>query len=236
MRARLDIVRAWQAKHERVYFYASAGKCAKVASWKQAARTELAQAIPGVDYAGALLDMVKAFERVPLDWLVRQGVKYSYPMQVLALSIRAYQLPRTILVEGVCSDLIIALRGITAGAGHATIELRLLLIQWVDETLTLYMVTISIYVDDASIEATGSSKFVRHNVSGATKHFTDAMKEVGMEWSPSKNAIVAPCKDTALAIIAHSHISRYSSRGGPNLLVVHLGAARSVMFRFRGLV
>ena len=84
-------------------------------------------------------------------------------------------------MDGVCSDLIIALRGITAGAGHATIELRLLLIQWVDETLTLYMVTISIYVDDASIEATGSSKFVRHNVSDATKHFTDAMKEVSSQ-------------------------------------------------------
>jgi hypothetical protein len=201
MRARLVIVRAWQAAHERVYFYAGAGKCAKVASWKQAARAELARAIPQVDYAGALLDMVKAFERVPLEWLVRQGKKYAYPMQILALSIKAYQLPRTVVIDGICSALVLALRGITAGAGHATVELRLLIIQWVDETLTLFMVTISVYVDDASIEAAGSSKFVRHHVAGATKYFTEAMREVGMEWSPSKNAVLAAKKETATAII-----------------------------------
>ena len=43
---------------------------------------------------------------------------------------------------------------------------------------------------------------MRHNVSGATRYFTDAMKELGMGWSTSKHAVVAPCKDIALAIIA----------------------------------
>jgi hypothetical protein len=62
MRARLEVVRTWQNKHERIYFYAGPGKGAKVASWKQAARAELAQAIPGTDYACSLLDIVKAFE------------------------------------------------------------------------------------------------------------------------------------------------------------------------------
>ena len=129
MRARLHVVRAWQDKHERIYFYAGPTKGAKVASWKQAARAELAQAIPGVDTVSPLLDMVKAFERVPLDWLVRQGVRSAYPMQILLLSIRAYQLPRTIVIDGVCSHTRLALRGKTAGAGHARVELRLLIIQ-----------------------------------------------------------------------------------------------------------
>jgi hypothetical protein len=208
MRARLDVVRAWQTAHERIYFYGGRGKSSKVASWKQAARAELAQAVPNTDWAGSYLDMVKAFERVPLDWLVRQGRKYSYPMQVLALSIRAYQLPRTIIIDGVCSALVLALRGITAGAGHATVELRLLLIQWVDETLTLFMVTFTVFVDDASIEAGGSSKFVRHNVAWATKHFTDEMIKIGMEWSPTKNAILAANKDTGWAICDKSSSGR----------------------------
>ena len=95
MRARLPVVQAWQNSHERPYFYAGPGKGAEVASWRQAARAELARALPGVCYANGLLDMIKAFERVPHDWLIRQGRKYDYPMFVLRLSIVAYKLGRT---------------------------------------------------------------------------------------------------------------------------------------------
>ena len=48
MRARLRIVQAWQASNERAYFYAGASKGATVASWKQAARAELASCLPNV--------------------------------------------------------------------------------------------------------------------------------------------------------------------------------------------
>jgi hypothetical protein len=243
MRARLDVVRAWQNKHERVYFYAGPGKGAKVASWKQAARAELAQAIPGTDYACSLLDMVKAFERVPLDWLVRQGIRYTYPMQILRLSIRAYQLPRTIVIDGVCSELLLALRGITAGAGHATVELRLLIIQWADEAISLFAVTISIFVDDASIEASGSTKFVVNKVAGATKHFTSSMQKIGMEWSPTKNAILAAKRDTAKQVIDRlpglriNFTSRAKSLGGAlgagNKRNVKVQAQRLKAFRAR---
>ena len=41
-----------------------------------------------------MVDMVKAFDRVPHDWLVAQGVRYDYPMAVLTLSIAAYKLGR----------------------------------------------------------------------------------------------------------------------------------------------
>ena len=46
-------------------------KGAEVAAWKQAARAELAKLSNGVDYAQVLLDLVKAFDRIPHDVLLR---------------------------------------------------------------------------------------------------------------------------------------------------------------------
>jgi hypothetical protein len=69
---------------------------------------------------------VKAFERAPHQWLVAQGTRFRYPMMILRLSIKAYRLERTLCIDGLCSKLLVANRGITAGAVHATTELRLL--------------------------------------------------------------------------------------------------------------
>ena len=132
MRVRVSIVRRWQALYERDYFYAGPRRGAQVASWKQAARAELAQASENASFAAMLLDLVKAFERVPLDWLVRQAARYQYPLLILRLSIAAYQLGRTIVIQGVCSMLVWATMGITAGSVYATTELRVLLLQWLD--------------------------------------------------------------------------------------------------------
>ena len=113
MKVHLDVVRAWQASYDRPFFYAGPRKGAQVASWKQAARAELASVCEDIAYAGMLLDLVKAFERVPHDWLVRQASRYEYPLAILRLSIAAYRLARTIVVDGVCFSIILATRGIS---------------------------------------------------------------------------------------------------------------------------
>ena len=142
-------------------------------------------------YANAMLDMVKAFERVPHTWLVRQGERYNYPMQVLRLSIAAYKLGRCIVIDGICSKLLVAVRGITAGSVHATIELRLLLIEWLDDTVRLYRhITISVYVDDTSLESSGSGKVVEETVVGAVRYFTGALIDIGMDFSPTQNVVL----------------------------------------------
>ena len=61
----------------------------QVMEWKQVARAELAYSSRLMRHASAMIDMVKAFERVPHYWLVRQGSRYAYPMQNLKLSIAA---------------------------------------------------------------------------------------------------------------------------------------------------
>eukprot|EP00973_Karenia_brevis_P068297 9501627-Karenia_brevis.AAC.1 len=153
MRARLDVARAWQLAYERPYFYAGPGKGAVPAAWKQAAWAEVAANSRMLQYAVVLLDLVKAFERIPHWFLVQQAQKYGYSLVLLRLSIAAYKLARAVGVNGVFSSLLIAGRGITAGSVFATIEMRIVVIEALDTVLSscLY-VRLTCYVDDVSLE------------------------------------------------------------------------------------
>ena len=51
-------------------------------------------------FAQALLDLVKAFERVPHHKLADVARKFNYPVHLLRLSIQAYRLRRHIVVDG----------------------------------------------------------------------------------------------------------------------------------------
>ena len=98
--------------------------------------------------------------------------------------------------------IIVAIRGITAGSVHATSELRVLLIQWLDETIALFpLASLTVYVDGTSIEATGPPLAVKLTVAGATKHFTKCLRRIGMDFSPTKNGCLASSQKLASAII-----------------------------------
>ena len=125
MRIRLADAAVWQSAHARPWLFAGESKGAEVASWKQAWRSEQAFS-KRWSYGAAFLDLVKAFafERVPHDLLVRQARALGYNLRLLRVSLAAYRLARAIRVEGACSCLLTATRGVTARAGHAVIELR----------------------------------------------------------------------------------------------------------------
>ena len=103
----------------------------------------------GTFYAQTLLDLVKAFERVPHSLLVEAARRHGYNLWLRRLTLAAYRMARTIGVDGVFSRLLQATRGITAGSGFATTELRVLLIDIMDSTLGRWpMVRLVVYVDD----------------------------------------------------------------------------------------
>ena len=83
---------------------------------------------------------------------LRQAVAFRYPLLILRLSLAAYRLGRVVVVGGICTEIVWARRGIVAGAGHATIERRVILLQCADETTRLYqpLVTLQLYVDNHS--------------------------------------------------------------------------------------
>ena len=72
MRCRRDDCNQWESMCDRDYLYAGAGKGSTVAAWKQSARAEVAKAY-GQNIAQSLLDLVKAFERIPHRVLHREA-------------------------------------------------------------------------------------------------------------------------------------------------------------------
>merc|ERR1712086_932020 len=97
MRVRRDVAVDWEAHCDRKYLYAGAGKGSTVAAWKQAARAEIVAATKK-QYAQSLLDLIKAFERVPYRVLRREAAKLGFPLRMFRLTSAAYKLPRVIRV------------------------------------------------------------------------------------------------------------------------------------------
>ena len=146
--------------NKKQYFFAGPSKGADVPAWRQAARAELGAAL-STEYAAVLLDLVKAFERVSHQWLARQGAKHGYNLYILRASIAVYCLGKVVRVARCCAKVLRPMRGITAGAVFATIELRLLLIQWLDEATKLSpCVSLTLYVYDISVEAVASETVI----------------------------------------------------------------------------
>ena len=82
MRARRDEAKQWENSCDRKFLYAGTGRGSTVAAWKQAARAEVAAA-SGEKYAQVLLDLVKAFERIPYRVLLREALRLNYPLRLL---------------------------------------------------------------------------------------------------------------------------------------------------------
>ena len=106
---------------------------ATVAARKQGFRAELAAASGrSVNHCEALLDLVKAFDMVPRWVLIREGLDLGYPLWLLRLSLATYRMKRVIRVRKVVSGEVRAFRGMTAGSGFATTEMRLAMINLVE--------------------------------------------------------------------------------------------------------
>ena len=106
-----------------------------------------------VEYVQTLLDLVKAFDKVPLWLLIREAIALGYPLRLLRLSIATYQLKRVIRVGSVISKVVMAATGITAGSGFATAEMRLVMVRVIDRALTLFpTITPTLFVDDLAAE------------------------------------------------------------------------------------
>ena len=93
MRIRRKIAAAWELVNPRPYLYAGKAKGANVAPWMQGPTVELAAfALAAVEYAQALLDLVKVFDRTPHWLLIREAIALGYPLRLLKLSMAVYLL------------------------------------------------------------------------------------------------------------------------------------------------
>ena len=94
MRMRQPLLQVWERENDRPFLYGGEARGALVATWKQAARAELAKAMQ-VEYGIALLDLVKAFDRIPHAVLLREALRLRFPLWLLRLSVQVYLMPRS---------------------------------------------------------------------------------------------------------------------------------------------
>ena len=192
MRARVGCANSWCAANPRPCIFGGSGMGAQRAAWLMSFRAESA-ALTRRKFGHTMLDLVKAFEKVPHRMLVAAACKHGYNLWVLQLSLAAYRMPRTVSVGGIFSRSIVATRGITAGSGFATTELRMLLLDVVDAAYGMWpTIQLTLYVDDLSIEAEGDDHEVMVNTTGATDQVVRHLQqELLLEASASKSCILA---------------------------------------------
>ena len=171
MRTRTWMSREWERQHHRDGIFGGKGMSAQRAAWQVAFQAESA-ALSKQHFAHSLLDLVKAFEKVPHYRVAMAARKHGYNLTVLRLTFAAYRINRVIGVLGVVSRQIKASNGITAGSAFAIAELRTLLLDMYDDTYKIWIsIRLTLYVDDLTIEASGSHSDVRTSVAGATDFF-----------------------------------------------------------------
>ena len=147
------------------------------AAWQAAFRAELADAVSD-EKVVALLDMTKAFETIPHKVLAHTARKYGYNLALLRLSVPSYRLPRSVGLDGVQSAPMTATRGITAGSGFATTELRILMQDVVLRTLAEWGPTIGLmlYVDDLTVETSGTPAEAARKCAAAVDFIIDILE------------------------------------------------------------
>ena len=95
MRARIIVARVWEAANAMPTVFGGAGMGAQKAAWQAAFDSESAT-LTGTNHAQSLLDLVKAFDSLPFDWLAIQAQKYNYNLYLLRLLLAAYQVARVL--------------------------------------------------------------------------------------------------------------------------------------------
>ena len=148
--------------------------------------------------------MVKAFETVPHAILAKCAIAFGFPEALIRLSPAAYRLARTLGVDGAYSKLIVATRGITAGAGFATIELELLLYETMDHMHTRWaaVLTIKVYIDDITLAACGLPARVISIMIQALDYLVDRLENsLGLDVSEAKYKVLAGRPSVAADVI-----------------------------------
>ena len=102
------------------------------------------------------------------------------------------QMKRVVRVRNVVSGLVWALRGMTAGSGFATTEMRVVMINLVENTLRAHpSVTPTVFVDDLAAESMGPDGWIKSELGGFITVVVEGFKENCFELSGTKSLVTA---------------------------------------------
>ena len=139
-----------------------------------------------------MLDLVKAFDMVPHWILIREGLLLGYPLWLLRLSLATYRMKRVVRIRKVVSAEVWAFRGMTAGSGFATTEMRLAMISLVEKALSLHpCVTPTLFVDDLAAQAAGPDDWIVKELGGFINVIIKGFKDNLYRLSRTKSMFTA---------------------------------------------
>ena len=226
-RVRSNVARKWEAAQARPSLFGSAGMGALRAAWNVSFAAEAA-ATSNRTYGQGLLDLIKAFERIPHHLLVKAARKHGYCLVMLRLSLAAYRCSRTLVDNKVCSRLIVAICGITAGSGSATTELRCLVLDVVDAAYVLFpSISLVVFVDDFTIEFCGTFFKVRHDLAKAIDFIVTHFETILLlQISAAKSIVIGGTTMLAKAVVAAASTKKVSAARHGKLLGTPSGGGR----------
>ena len=130
-------VREWKAGQQCDYDWMGQGRGAERAVWAQSVLEE-AHRQRGRHTAAVLLDLTKAYERVPLERVWHRGIAKGFLARLLALGLEACAFSRRLVYRNAVSQEANTLTALLAGLGMASDMLFLVLSEPLEETLLMH--------------------------------------------------------------------------------------------------
>ena len=136
-------------------------------------------------------------------YLLREAIKHSYPLWLLRLSLDTYRLFRVVRIGTAISREVQACRGITAGSGFATSEMRLAMLTQSDDAHEAHPTVIpTAFVDDVACELAAREEALMKHLVGFVLMVCDALEAAGNEISRKKSICSASCAEVGLKMQA----------------------------------
>ena len=217
MKVRYQIVRKWEIdKTHHLPFAAQKCRSPSEVVWRHAFKAEAAQS-SNVHFACLLWDLLKCYEVINHANLLRAGIKHSYPIAILRICICLYLAPRRILYKGLVSRPIAPTRGILAGVSTATSELRLILLDMVQNHVMSHpAVHLNVFIDDIALDSVANTKAgLIEDTKVAATDLSAQLDQAGLIIAETKSAVIANSLTTATSLRR-----LLGSLGGPPLGVV----------------
>ncbi len=176
-RMRAPVIRGWRMRHARPFNWAAPGRSAEKAVWEVALRDEAAMA-RGLSSAATLVDLVKAFEHIPLETLWAKGKKHRFPRKVLRLVLELCSAGRRLIFRGAVSEETSTLSAVVAGLVAAIDCMHLMVVDALDQLRCDYpqLRTIA-YVDDLTLHRVGEEEEVKADLADATAQLVKSLEE-----------------------------------------------------------
>jgi hypothetical protein len=129
--ARVEVARRWEKENHRFYFSAAKGSSALDLAWKQGLDSELAGAL-GAHMLSVFLDISKFYDNILLGRLLKELLRWGFPVRMSVLVIKMYAGMRHLLFSGSVGVGCSFLQGVLAGCTFATTMVKVYVISSYD--------------------------------------------------------------------------------------------------------